>query len=692
MLIRQRLTLTVAVILCFLWISSTLATSETRGIRVKLRSKESSGAPVAEEVNLYGSSYALVIGIDNYTQGWPRLSGAVRDAKLVAKELRRKGFEVTLKTNLKSNELEQVFKEFFIIKGDNTQARLFVWFAGHGHTLDGEGFLVPADAPRADKGAQFRLKALSMRRFGEYVRLAQSKHAFAVFDSCFSGTIFTTQRSSPPIAVTRATTLPARQFLSSGDAQQQVSDDGMFRKLFVRAIRGEERADANGDGYLTGSELGLFLTDRMTNLTRSAQTPRYGKLRDPDYDRGDFVFLLASSGAVIDKPATKPSKAYLSVESDISGARVFVDGQRVGTTPLSDVSVSAGEHRVLVKKQGYETYQKRVRFQKGRSMSLYVDLSPEAPKRSRIYVDTQPEDTRIKILNIGPAFYQGIELEAGRYHVEVSAKDYETKKLWVTLTAGEDKTLDIRLKRMAVSRQGKRITNSIGMEFVYIQPGTFMMGSPTNESGRDNDEKQHRVNLTKGFYIQTTEVTQGQWKAVMGKNPSKFKNCGVDCPAETVSWNDVQQFINKLNQREGSGTYRLPTEAEWEYSARAGSDTAFANGGISELKCGYDSNLDVMGWYCGNANKKTHPVAQKQPNAWGLYDMHGNVYEWCQDWFGNYPSGSVTDPTGPSGGSGRVRRGGCWFDRARDCRSASRFRFNPGSRYLGLGFRLLRNF
>lgn len=311
MLILQRFTLTIAVIFSFLWISSTLATSETRGIRVKLLTKESPGAPVAEEVNLYDSSYALVIGIDNYTQGWPRLSNAVRDAKLVAEELRRKGFEVTLKTNLKSNELEQVFKEFFIIKGDNTQARLFVWFAGHGHTLDGEGFLVPADAPRPDKGIQFRLKALSMRRFGEYVRLAQAKHAFAVFDSCFSGTIFTTQRSSPPIAITRVTALPVRQFLSSGDAQQQVSDDGMFRKLFIRAIRGEERADANGDGYLTGSELGLFLTDRMTNLTRGAQTPRYGKLRDPDYDRGDFVFLLANSGAVIEEPATKPSEAVV---------------------------------------------------------------------------------------------------------------------------------------------------------------------------------------------------------------------------------------------------------------------------------------------------------------------------------------------------------------------------------------------
>ncbi|MFC1816055.1 formylglycine-generating enzyme family protein [Thermodesulfobacteriota bacterium] len=113
----------------------------------------------------------------------------------------------------------------------------------------------------------------------------------------------------------------------------------------------------------------------------------------------------------------------------------------------------------------------------------------------------------------------------------------------------------------------------------------------------------------------------------MGSNLSYFKNCGDDCPVENVSWSDAQEFIRKLNQRESSGTYRLPTKAEWEPAARAWSDTAFANGGISELKCGYDNNLDAMGWYCGNANRKTHAVAQKQPNAWGLYDMHGNVWE-----------------------------------------------------------------
>jgi len=269
-----------------------------RALTVTYRESEAPNAPIAGQMQLYGNSYALVIGIDQYTGGWPRLSMAVKDAEEVAAELRKRGFQVTFKSNLKSAELAATFKEFYALKGEDPEARLFVWYAGHGHTMGGEGFLVPADAPRPEFGGRFRLSALSMRRFGEFVRLAQSKHAYAVFDACFAGTVFTTQRAIPPAAITRATTLPVRQFLTSGDADQTVSDDGRFRKLFLRAIRGEERSDANGDGYITASELGMFLTDRLTNLTQSRQTPRSGKLRDENYDRGDFVFLASLTNPV----------------------------------------------------------------------------------------------------------------------------------------------------------------------------------------------------------------------------------------------------------------------------------------------------------------------------------------------------------------------------------------------------------
>jgi hypothetical protein len=188
--------------------------------------------------------------------------------------------------------MKQTFEEFFVIKGEDPQARLFVWYAGHGFTEFGEGFLVPADAPRPEAGARFRLKALSLRRFGEYVRMAYSKHAYTVFDTCFAGTIFASQRGAPPPAITRAAMDPVRQFLTAGDADQEVPDDGRFRELFVAALNGERGADANTDGYLTATEMGIFLSNAVSNYSQNRQTPRYGKLRDPDYDQGDFVFQL----------------------------------------------------------------------------------------------------------------------------------------------------------------------------------------------------------------------------------------------------------------------------------------------------------------------------------------------------------------------------------------------------------------
>jgi len=238
----------------------------------------------------------------------------------------------------------------------------------------------------------------------------------------------------------------------------------------------------------------------------------------------------------------------------------------------------------------------------------------------------------------------------------------------------------------------RTFTNSIGIKFVLIPPGAFMMGSPTDEPGREDNEKQHSVTISKGYYMQATEVTQGQWRAIMGDSPSYFKDCGDDCPVEKVSWYDAQEFIKKLNDKEGTDKHRLPTEAEWEYACRAGSTTAFANGGITEKECGCDPNLDAIGWYCGNSEAQPHPVAQKKPNAWGLYDMHGNVWEWCQDWYGDYLLGNVTDPKGPLSGKHRVFRSGGWGINAEGCRSAYRLRNKPGNRYHFGGFRVTMDF
>jgi formylglycine-generating enzyme required for sulfatase activity len=240
----------------------------------------------------------------------------------------------------------------------------------------------------------------------------------------------------------------------------------------------------------------------------------------------------------------------------------------------------------------------------------------------------------------------------------------------------------------------KRITNSMGLELVLIPAGSFMMGSPPEERGRSffAKETQHQVTITKPYYLQTTVVTQGQWKALMGNNPSYSKNCGDDCPVDTVSWNEAQEFIGKLNQKEGTNKYRLPLEAEWEYAARAGTTTRFYTGNcISTDQANYDGDDPLPGCPKGEVRKRIVRVKSFEPNAFGLYDMHGNIFQWCQDWYDNYPSGSVTDPTGPSSGMERVMRGGSWFDDAGYLRAAYRSKDKPGGRGDLIGFRIARD-
>jgi hypothetical protein len=216
-------------------------------------------------------------------------------------------------------------------------------------------------------------------------------------------------------------------------------------------------------------------------------------------------------------------------------------------------------------------------------------------------------------------------------------------------------------------------------DFSLISAGSFQMGS-TN--GASDERPVHTVTISRAFYLQKTEVTQAQWQAVMGTNPSYFAACGLQCPVEQVSWDDIQQFLGRLNQATPGVTYRLPTEAEWEYAARAGTTGDYGGSG----------GLDQMGWYGGNSGSTTHPVRQKQANAWGLYDMHGNVWEWVQDWYSGtyYTVSPPTDPTGPASGQYRVLRGGSWYYVAYYARSASRFFNNPSSRLNLYGFRLAR--
>jgi len=232
----------------------------------------------------------------------------------------------------------------------------------------------------------------------------------------------------------------------------------------------------------------------------------------------------------------------------------------------------------------------------------------------------------------------------------------------------------------AATAPAAQFTNSISIEFVLIQAGSFMMGSPQNAEER-NETPPHKVSISKPFYLGKYEVTQEQWVTVMGSNPSRFK--GPNHPVDSVSWNDVQEFIKRLNAKEGHNRYRLPTEAEWEYAARAGTNTAYFFGDDKKELSGY-------AWYFGSSDSTSHPVGQKPPNAWGLHDVHGNVFEWTQDWFGGryYADSPETDPKGPSSGAGRVARGGSWSYNAESARAAYREFIMPHAQGGDVGFRL----
>ncbi|HEX6184239.1 MAG TPA: SUMF1/EgtB/PvdO family nonheme iron enzyme [Pyrinomonadaceae bacterium] len=513
-----------------------------------------------KEVRLYEKSYALVVGVSDYTHGWPKLPGVKKDIEEVARALERHGFLVTKVENPDSAQLDKSFKTFIDAYGRGVETRLLFYFAGHGHTIKqsyGEemGYIVPADAPLpARDPSGFMSKAMDMQQMELYARRVQSKHALFLFDSCFSGAIFALSRAVPD-AITYKTARPVRQFITSGSADEQVPDQSIFRRQFVEALDGE--ADLNRDGYVTGTELGEFLQDKVINYSRNTQHPQYGKLRNPNLDKGDFIFALPK--------------------------------------PPSPVAVATA--------------------------ATPTPAPPASPKPGHV------------------------------------------------------------------------VRTRSGVELAYIPPGRFMMGS---ENGKANELPVREVIIPEGFYMGRYEVTQAQWQSLMGgDNPSRFKGSG-DCPVDSVRWYDAMKFIEALNGMNDGYTYSLPTEAQWEYACRAGT------------KGDYAGDLNAMAWYADNSGRewldaaelwrtdrsnynerltangnRTHPVGRKQPNGFGLYDMHGNVAEWCQEW----ATSARLMGLGEKGR--RVLRGGSWDNLAFYLRSASRDSYEPDIRGSIIGFRVV---
>jgi formylglycine-generating enzyme required for sulfatase activity len=510
---------------------------------------------------LYKESHALVIGISNYTNGWPQLPGVTAEIETVKNALISNGFQVEVVMDPNKDQLDRAFTGFISKYGQSGDNRLLFFFAGHGYTLKtsyGEdlGYIVPNDAPNPNYDvSRFQSDAMEMAQIEIYARRIQAKHALFIFDACFSGSLFSSTRAVPEI-INYKTTLPVRQFITSGSADEMVPDKSVFAEQFIGALNGD--ADIDKDSYITGSELGEYLQRTVVNYTRNSQHPQYGKIRSPNLDKGDFVFVINT-----DKPVATPPPA--------------VPPPQVAVVPPANA----------------------------------VDQTRSNPSKT-----------------------------------------------------DNDK-------------QKAAATELIPM--IYVEGGAFEMG---NKHGEGDEKPQHLVRLN-SFYIGKFEITQKQWRDIFGTNPSGFPDCD-ECPVERVSYNDAMAFINVLNSKTGK-KYRLPTEAEWEYAARGGTKGLgykFAGG----------NGIDILGWNDDNARGKTHPVGKKMPNELGLYDMCGNVYEWCNDWYEDnyYKKSNSSNPAGPATSEWKVVRGGSWKLNPKDLTVTNRYPLKPGVHYNDVGFRIVR--
>ena len=390
--------------------------------------------------------------------------------------------------------------------------------------------------------------------------------------------------------------------------------------------------------------------------------------------------------------------ATLNVSCPTPAVSLYVDKKSVGSLPWNG-NLKEGMHLLEVRKDGYRSQQKTIQLAQQQKLDVAFDALSAIQGNLSVNFKPFGSDVYVDGVKVGqsPRVFNGVLV--GNHNVEIRKSGYSTSRQTVMISEGQTASISGSLTSSASSSNanvlsssgtslfGNTITipvkNGINIEMVKVEAGSFDMGAtPEMRSLQypyDDEKPDHRVTLTKNYYIGKYEVTQALWQVVMGNNPSRFK--GDDLPVERVSWKRCQDFISKLNSLTGK-RFRLPTEAEWEYAARGGNKSR-------GYRYSGSNTLDDVAWYGDNSGSKTHAVGTKQPNELGIYDMSGNVSEWCQDWRGSYSSSPQTNPTDAVSGSYRVDRGGSWLYSAWFSRSSSRGGRTPGGRDGDLGLRLV---
>ena len=486
---------------------------------------------------------------------------------------------------------------------------------------------------------------------------------------------------------------------------EKLESNRTYVLILVKPSSQSEPVDAGGNFYALSVQpkdakvtVDGILQESSSDGEYSAMLP-YGthtyKVEAGGYISKSGSFSVSSGDMTPISVSLVSALATVSVTCPTPAVSLYIDKKSVSNVPWSG-SLKEGMHLVEVKKNGYHSQQKTIQLSQqqkldvafGELIAIQGNLSVNyKPFGAEVYVDG-------KMLGQSPRVFNG--LLVGNHQVEVRKDGYATDKKSVTISEGQTMSISGTLSSTPVSSSNGNTSSSslvsggntisipvkkgISIDMVKVEAGTFMMGATSEMENPYSWEKPvHQVTLPHDYYMGKYEVTQALWKTVMGSNPSYFK--GDDLPVEEVSWEDCQEFISKLNSMIGR-KFRLPTEAEWEYAARGGKKSR-------GYQYGGSSNISDVAWYDGNSGSKTHPVGMKQANELGIYDMSGNVYEWCQDWKGSYVNSSQTNPTGAVSGSYRVYRGGSWYYDARYCRSSYRNSGAPGCRLNRLGLRLV---
>lgn len=649
-----------------------------------------------------GQKWALVVGINEYSNV-PALQYASADAKGLYNALIKAGFpsdNIMLMTDTatgpmyptRGNLRARINQLATLVEKEDV---LLVFFSGHGTEKNGQGYLVPIDGSTTDVSSLVPLSWVK-----KTLETSGAKHRLLILDACHSGAKAGDAAASPAKAMLSSLSGAAFATLSSCDTDQLSYEDkesghGVFTSAIIEGLSGaaDKQAQGNNDNIVNATELWAYAA-----LKTKQWGIRNGKTQTPVL-KGNFKGLIEiarfKSLKELKEQKDKLRKKLEMMEQLNRNSAAEELRKEIAKLETQLNSISGGVEGITGSDEVQLAY---TRYKAAKKQ--VDDLEDLLAEKLKVYQPTSRAIARIKErmksakAELEAALdtkYQANAIMYEALQTQIVAKKVQYDELTKELlpTAAQVKKLAVDISEMMDKQQiyirgyveVNAKTNSIGMKLIWIPPGEFMMGSSDGES----DEKPvHQVSISKGFWMGIYEVTQAQYRSVMGTNPSEYK--GDSNPVEMVSWKDATEFCKKLSEKEGR-IYTLPTEAQWEYACRAGSTPAFS--------FGVDSCRDRedYAWYSNNSGRKLHPVGQKRPNNFGLYDMCGNVEEWCRDYYngGYYTKGIVVDPENTqSTKSGRVLRGGSSWSFSYYCTSYTRTKCYNSRGYSGeTGFRVV---